>query len=98
VFKILPLRYSEEQTVVVHAGTEATLRGCVNDVTSINEILTTYYGFPQQNVRILIDTDPSKEQPTGVNVKKHLKDLVAQSKPGDVLVFHYSGHGTQVCI
>jgi hypothetical protein len=29
-------------------------------------------------------------------LQRHLSELVAASQPGDVLFFHYSGHGTQV--
>lgn len=31
-------------------------------------------------------------------LQKHLTELVAASQPGDVVFFHYSGHGTQVCV
>jgi hypothetical protein len=80
------------------AGTECTLRGCVNDVKAINEMLTKYYGFQQANIRTLVDTDTSNPNasPTGANIKKNLKELVLMSAPNDVLVFHFSGHGTQV--
>jgi hypothetical protein len=29
-------------------------------------------------------------------LQRRLSELVAVSEPGDVLFFHYSGHGTQV--
>ena len=34
--------------------------------------------------------------PTGANIKRALADMVARAAPGDVLFFHYSGHGTLV--
>jgi Caspase domain len=77
------------------AGTEAALRGCVNDAMAIEKMLVTHYGFDRTNITMLVDTDKSKPQPTGANIKKTLKQLVQASKAGDVLVFHYSGHGTQ---
>ena len=44
----------------------------------------------------MIDTDTAYERPTGKNIKLRLRELVMASKPGDVLVLHFSGHGTQV--
>ena len=81
------------------AGTDAALRGCVNDVKSMNSLLVECYGFEQSNIMMLVD-DPSYNMntasPTGANIKKQLGALVAASQPGDVLFFHFSGHGTQV--
>lgn len=80
----------------MHAGTQAALRGCVNDVTSMNTMITTHYGFDPANIKILIDTDPNQESPTGANIKKGLTEIVAAAAPGDILFIHFSGHGTQV--
>lgn len=44
----------------------------------------------------MIDTDQSFPQPTGANIRNALQKLVASTDPGDVLVLHFSGHGTQV--
>ena len=44
----------------------------------------------------MIDTDKSTTQPTGKNIKAALVNMVANAQPGDSLVFHFSGHGTQV--
>eukprot|EP00892_Ulva_mutabilis_P009241 jgi/Ulvmu1/668/UM010_0039.1 len=79
-----------------YPGTQAALRGCVNDVTSMNKMITTHYGFDPANIKILIDTDPNQEKPTGANIKKYLKAIVAAVAPGDILFIHFSGHGTQV--
>ncbi|KAF6260202.1 metacaspase type II [Scenedesmus sp. NREL 46B-D3] len=79
-----------------YPGSSHALNGCVNDVHSMHTMLTTHFNFSPENITKLIDTDPSSEQPTGANIKRHLTELVAASQPGDVLFFHYSGHGTQV--
>lgn len=79
-----------------YPGSSHALNGCVNDVNAMYSMLTTHFGFAPENITKLIDTDPSGEQPTGANIKRHLTELVAASQPGDVLFFHYSGHGTQV--
>lgn len=78
------------------AGTQAALRGCVNDVASMTAMITTHYGFDPANIKTLIDTDPEQESPTGANIKKNLKEIVAATVPGDILFIHFSGHGTQV--
>ena len=44
----------------------------------------------------MIDKKGAAMQPTGANIKAELKKLVQASKPGDVAVFSFSGHGTQV--
>jgi hypothetical protein len=58
--------------------------------------LVDRYGFYEDNITILIDTDDSYTLPTGKNVRKALNDLVLSSEPGDFLFVHYSGHGTRL--
>jgi hypothetical protein len=60
------------------------------------QCLVDRYGFSEDNVTILIDTDDSYTQPTGRNVRQALKDLVRSAEPGDMLFVHYSGHGTRL--
>ena len=75
-----------------YPGTQFALRGCVNDVMAMKEVLVNNYGFtdPTQ-VKVLTDG-----QATTVNMINHLEWLVGGSAPGDVLFFHYSGHGSQL--
>lgn len=44
----------------------------------------------------MLDTDATTTKPTGKAMRDKLKELVAGAKDKDVIVFHYSGHGTQV--
>jgi len=67
------------------------LSGCVNDVTNIRDVLLKYYGFAVPDIRVLVDKRANKE-----NIIHRLKWLVTGAKKGDILVFHYSGHGTQI--
>lgn len=86
-------------SAAARAGTNAALRGCVNDVRSMFAMLRDCYGFEPGSMICLIDEDPNApaaKLPTGANIKNNLKQLVAASQPGDVLFFHFSGHGTQV--
>ncbi|KFK42338.1 hypothetical protein AALP_AA2G243400 [Arabis alpina] len=79
-----------------YPGTKAELRGCVNDVRRVHKCLVDRFGFLERNITELIDTDKSKTQPTGKNIRQALSDLVGSAKSGDVLVVHYSGHGTRL--
>ena len=67
------------------------LQGCVNDVTNIRHMLLTYFGFTVKQIRVVVD-----ERATKANIIKRLEWLVKGAKPGDRLVFHYSGHGSQI--
>lgn len=65
----------------------------------MKSLLIECYGFDEANIKVMVD-DPSYNMntpsPTGANIKKQLGALVQASESGDVLVFHFSGHGTQV--
>ena len=67
------------------------LRGCLNDITNMRNILKTYLGFTNRDIRVLADSRATKE-----NIITRLNTMVAQAKPGDFLVFHFSGHGSQI--
>jgi len=69
----------------------SNLQGCVNDVTNIRHILLTYFGFTVKQIRVITD-----ERATKKNIMTRLEWLVKGAKPGDRLVFHYSGHGSQI--
>lgn len=54
------------------------------------------YGFDEENITVLIDTDDSYPQPTGKNIRRALTNLVRSAEEGDFLFVHYSGHGTRL--
>jgi metacaspase-1 len=57
-----------------------------------SEMLQSRYGFAgPEDIRVLAD-----ERATTAGIKTRLAWLIDGSRPGDVLVFHYSGHGSQV--
>lgn len=75
-----------------YPGSQYALRGCVNDVTAMHEVLVTKVGFTDPaNVRMLTDG-----QATTSNMIAALEWLVKGAAAGDVLFFHYSGHGSQL--
>lgn len=79
-----------------YPGTKAELRGCVNDVWKMHKCLIERYGFSEDDITVLIDTDESYLEPTGKNIRKALAGLVRSAEDGDVLFVHYSGHGTRL--
>lgn len=79
-----------------YPGTKCELHGCANDVRRVQTLLLERYGFHEDDVLVMLDSDPSLPQPTGKNIRQSLAKLIENTKAGDSLVFHYSGHGTQV--
>ncbi|MDM8550108.1 caspase family protein [Desulfobacterales bacterium HSG2] len=67
------------------------LRGCLNDVSNMRNILKTYLGFGNSDIRVLTESRATRE-----NIIHRLKWLVRATKPGDFMVFHFSGHGSQI--
>lgn len=76
--------------------TRYELHGCINDVVAMRETLVTRLGFEPGHVELLTDEAGSLAMPTGANIKKALDRMVDQAESGDVLFFHYSGHGTRI--
>ncbi|ORX46390.1 hypothetical protein BCR36DRAFT_102920 [Piromyces finnis] len=75
-----------------YTGTSAELKGCINDVRNISELMCRRYGF--QNCLYLTDEqDDPIMKPTYHNIIEAMKWLVEGAQPGDSLFFHYSGHG-----
>jgi hypothetical protein len=79
-----------------YPGTKAELKGCINDVWRMHKCLIQKYGFSDEDITVLIDTDRSYTQPTGKNIRSAILKLVRSAQPGDVLFVHYSGHGTRL--
>jgi hypothetical protein len=67
------------------------LSGCINDVTNMRDILRNYLGFKNTEIRVLTDSRATKAA-----ILARLEWLVKGAKAGDFLVFHYSGHGSQI--
>jgi hypothetical protein len=69
----------------------ADLQGCVNDVKNLSGVLTTYYGFADKDIATLTDAQATKK-----GMERAIKKLITKAKKGDVLLLHYSGHGSNV--
>ena len=71
-------------------GEWQALKGAVNDVEMQRELLALRFGF--KDIKTLIDADATRQ-----NILETFNDFLIQgSKPGDVIVFHFSGHGSTV--
>jgi hypothetical protein len=74
-----------------YPGAANDLAGCVNDTANLRSLLVKVFGFEAGNVKILTDAKATRDAILGT-----LRDLVAKASAGDTIVFHYSGHGSQV--
>jgi hypothetical protein len=72
-----------------YTGTKNELYGCINDVESVKERITSN-GFKDINVL----TDLTSKKATRSNILLEFKNLLVNSKEGDLLFFLYSGHGS----
>lgn len=64
------------------------LNGCLNDLVNMRSVLKTYFGFTNSDIRVVADDRATKQ-----NILNRLSKLTDMSKAGDLLVFHFSGHG-----
>jgi hypothetical protein len=69
----------------------ADLRGCVNDVKNLQAVLTQMYGFASKDIAVLTDFAATTKAMQAAASK-----LVSDARKGDVLLLHYSGHGSNV--
>ena len=73
------------------------LRGCIDDIMNIHNMLIDAYGYDSSNIVILRDDNfPLSKPPTKANIMSALAALIAITRPEDEAWIHYSGHGTQV--
>ncbi|XP_016478669.1 metacaspase-9-like [Nicotiana tabacum] len=79
-----------------YENTHYRLHGCHNDVLAMRDVLVNRFRFDSQHIELLMDKPGSPVMPTGVNIKKALNRMVDQAETGDVLYFHFSGHGTLI--
>jgi metacaspase-1 len=67
------------------------LQGCINDVTNVRSVLKTFFGLTNNDIRVLTDS-----RATRANILSRLNSLVTSAQEGDFLIFHFSGHGSQI--
>lgn len=79
-----------------YPNTKNELHGCINDVLAMRDVIINRFGFDPNHIELLTDAPGSSVMPTGANIKAALDRMVSKAEAGDVLFFHYSGHGTRI--
>lgn len=70
------------------------LFGCIDDAQSIAKFLLTQ-GWKAEDICVMSDDQKGSFMPTKENCLENLRWLVSGARPGDILFFSYSGHGSQ---
>ena len=75
-----------------HTDKVSNLAGCVNDAMDMKALLIGKFEFPEANILVL-----ANEQATHAGIVAAIQNhLIANAQQGDIVVFHYSGHGSQM--
>lgn len=89
----LPRRPGLRRALIVginYVGSRYELAGCVNDALDVTQQLRSF--FPAcEDVRVI--TDYTLLQPTREELLRGFDWLVQDLRPGEHVLFHYSGHG-----
>lgn len=78
-----------------NAYASSPLYGCVTDTELQYQLLVNRFGFNPKDILIVNDNTAIKPTREGI-LQSFEEHLIKQAKPGDVVVFHYSGHGSRV--
>ena len=81
-----------EQVCDFASGQGIALQGCVTDVELQRELLTYRFGFQPADILTLTNQQATRQKITEA-FQTHLAD---QARVGDVVVFHFSGYGSQI--
>jgi hypothetical protein len=68
------------------------LRGCMTDVEMQRELLIHRFGFNPKDILEVKDTKATRSE----MIAAFEEHLIKQAKPDDIVVFHFSGHGSRV--
>lgn len=61
------------------------------EIQQYAEVLRRHYGFARQDIRTLLDQQAGKKAITDA-----FAQLIEAAQPGDIVVFHFSGHGQRL--
>lgn len=61
------------------------------EIREYAEVLSRDYGFARGDVRVLLNEDATLQ-----GIREALQNLVQSARPGDVVLFHFSGHGQRL--
>lgn len=74
-----------------YKNSPAELRGCINDINDIKNILVQNCDYQESNIIVL--TEEHQNIPTRKNIESYINWLVTDIFSGDTILFYYSGHG-----
>jgi hypothetical protein len=74
-----------------YIGSEYELSGCINDANTIRDFAVNH---GCDNIIMLSEKD--RLRPSKLNILVGLTNLLKNSKSGDVVLFYYSGHGSNI--
>ena len=92
----LPSSYLQPERKALLIGIDAyqhvfPLVGPVNDVRAMREFITSDLGFDEDDVRLLLDSDATRD-----NILREIEEwLVSGTRPNDEVFLYFSGHGFQ---
>jgi hypothetical protein len=66
------------------------LNGCINDILRMQKLLLNF-GFDPKSIEIKKDSDASHDA-----VLQAIHQLALKASPGDIVVIHFSGHGSHM--
>jgi hypothetical protein len=69
----------------------SALRGCINDAADMTHLLVETFGFPPENVKVMVDAEVRKSR-----VRPAMSWLFEDARPGDRVALHFSGHGSRI--
>lgn len=72
-----------------YSGGISPLKGCVNDAKHMRDVMMGKFGFKYADTTLLTDAQATRD-----GILTNLNKYAAQAGVGDLVVFHYSGHGT----
>jgi hypothetical protein len=74
---------------------DVNLRGCIDDIINVSEILISKMGYLPSNIVMLRDDDP-QNFPTKQRICDELQRLMTDSRNCSEIWVHYSGHGALI--
>ncbi|XP_061364696.1 metacaspase-1-like [Gastrolobium bilobum] len=94
----LSCRYNKRAVLcgVSYNKRKLRLKGTINDIKNMRELLIKNFKFPNECIRVLTEQEQNANLiPTKHNILESLRWLVKDCQEGDSLVFYFSGHGSQ---
>lgn len=88
-----------------YKNTPYELKGCLNDVCDIQQLLKISYNYTDNSILIMTDNQETIEKlppsintlkPTRQNIIRELTNILKTTNTGDSLIITYSGHGINI--